>query len=156
MLLFVLKHDLSLEMSTTSELLTHCSTLPKKLKFIIHRGLREITFNRYCISSNAHYVKLQSCPVEFIVFDTVHKCVISPQQILGNFSSVHLSHVELKNMGQQGEKGRYPLHFHICGDVDRKGGYREPTFVDGLSIHHSFSRCLTIHATNGLLVSSVF
>lgn len=75
-------------------------------------------------------------------------------KILGNFSSVHLSHVELKNMGQQGEKGRYPLHFHICGDVDRKGGYREPTFVDGLAIHHSFSRCLTIHATNGLLVKN--
>ncbi|XP_040051369.2 cell surface hyaluronidase [Gasterosteus aculeatus] len=75
-------------------------------------------------------------------------------KIVGNFSSVHLSHVELKNMGQQAEKGRYPLHFHLCGDVDRRGGYREPTYVDGLSIHHSFSRCLTIHATNGLLVKN--
>ncbi|XP_072244271.1 cell surface hyaluronidase [Leuresthes tenuis] len=75
-------------------------------------------------------------------------------KILNNFSSVHLSHVELKNMGQQGEKGRYPLHFHMCGDVDQKGGYRDPTYVDGLSIHHSFSRCLTIHATNGLLVKN--
>lgn len=56
-------------------------------------------------------------------------------------------------MGQQSETGRYPLHFHMCGDVDRSGGYLEPTYVDGLSIHHSFSRCLTIHATNGLLVS---
>uniref|UniRef100_A0A7N8YHJ8 Cell migration inducing hyaluronidase 2 n=1 Tax=Mastacembelus armatus TaxID=205130 RepID=A0A7N8YHJ8_9TELE len=73
-------------------------------------------------------------------------------EIFGNFSSVHLSHIELKNMGQQGENGRYPLHFHICGDVDQRGGYQEPTYVDGLSIHHSFSRCLTIHATNGLLV----
>lgn len=75
-------------------------------------------------------------------------------KILGNFSSVHLSHVELKNMGQQRETGRYPLHFHMCGDVDRKGGYWEPTFVDGLSIHHSFSRCLAVHATNGLLVKN--
>ncbi|XP_019131531.2 cell surface hyaluronidase [Larimichthys crocea] len=73
-------------------------------------------------------------------------------KISGNFSSVHLSYVELKNMGQQAEKSRYPLHFHLCGDVDQRGGYREPTYVDGLSIHHSFSRCLTIHATNGLLV----
>lgn len=73
-------------------------------------------------------------------------------QIFGNFSSVHLSHVELKNMGQQSETGRYPVHFHMCGDVDQRGGYWEPTYVDGLSIHHSFSRCLTIHATNGLLV----
>uniref|UniRef100_A0A8K9UEB0 hyaluronoglucosaminidase n=1 Tax=Oncorhynchus mykiss TaxID=8022 RepID=A0A8K9UEB0_ONCMY len=71
--------------------------------------------------------------------------------IFGNFTSVHLSHVELRNMGQQ-KKGRYPVHFHRCGDVDRRGGYREPTYVDGLSIHHSFSRCITIHATNGLLV----
>uniref|UniRef100_A0A8C8IEH6 hyaluronoglucosaminidase n=1 Tax=Oncorhynchus tshawytscha TaxID=74940 RepID=A0A8C8IEH6_ONCTS len=72
-------------------------------------------------------------------------------KIFGNFTSVHLSHVELRNMGQQ-KKGRYPVHFHRCGDVDRRGGYREPTYVDGLSIHHSFSRCITIHATNGLLV----
>uniref|UniRef100_A0AAX7SH87 hyaluronoglucosaminidase n=1 Tax=Astatotilapia calliptera TaxID=8154 RepID=A0AAX7SH87_ASTCA len=73
-------------------------------------------------------------------------------KILSNFSSVHLSYVELKNMGQQARTSRYPLHFHMCGDVDQKGGYAEATFVDGLSIHHSFSRCLTIHATNGLLV----
>ncbi|XP_028269144.1 cell surface hyaluronidase isoform X2 [Parambassis ranga] len=57
-------------------------------------------------------------------------------------------------MGQQREKGRYPLHFHMCGDVDQRGGYLEPTYIDGLSIHHSFSRCLTIHATNGLLVKN--
>uniref|UniRef100_A0A8C3AVN8 hyaluronoglucosaminidase n=1 Tax=Cyclopterus lumpus TaxID=8103 RepID=A0A8C3AVN8_CYCLU len=75
-------------------------------------------------------------------------------KIVANFSSVHLSHVELKNMGQQAEQGHYPLHFHMCGDVDQKGGYWEPTYVDGLSIHHSFSRCLTIHATNGLLVKN--
>ncbi|XP_043967046.1 cell surface hyaluronidase [Gambusia affinis] len=73
-------------------------------------------------------------------------------KILRNFSSVHLSHVELKNMGQQAVMGSYPLHFHMCGDVDQRGGYKDPTYVDGLSIHHSFSRCLTIHATNGLLV----
>ncbi|XP_068461337.1 cell surface hyaluronidase [Clinocottus analis] len=75
-------------------------------------------------------------------------------KINANFSSVHLSHVELKNMGQQAEQGHYPVHFHMCGDVDEKGGYEEPTYVDGLSIHHSFSRCLTIHTTNGLLVKN--
>ncbi|XP_068166086.1 cell surface hyaluronidase [Antennarius striatus] len=75
-------------------------------------------------------------------------------KITSNFSSVHLSHVELKNMGQQGENSRYPIHFHMCGDVDQRGGYWEPTYVDGLSIHHSFSRCLAIHATNGLLVKN--
>ncbi|XP_030647265.1 cell surface hyaluronidase [Chanos chanos] len=72
-------------------------------------------------------------------------------KILRNFSSVHLSQVELKHMGQQ-EMGSYPVHFHRCGDVDEQGGYTSPTYVDSLSIHHSFSRCVTIHATNGLLV----
>uniref|UniRef100_A0A8C1VLY9 Cell migration inducing hyaluronidase 2 n=1 Tax=Cyprinus carpio TaxID=7962 RepID=A0A8C1VLY9_CYPCA len=73
-------------------------------------------------------------------------------KILGNFSSVHLSEVELKHMGQQWEKGRYPVNFHRCGDVDQRGGYSDPTYLNSLSIHHSFSRCVGIHATNGLLV----
>uniref|UniRef100_A0A673M7I6 hyaluronoglucosaminidase n=1 Tax=Sinocyclocheilus rhinocerous TaxID=307959 RepID=A0A673M7I6_9TELE len=73
-------------------------------------------------------------------------------KILGNFSSVHLSQVELKHMGQQREKGRYPVNFHRCGDVDQRGGYSDHTYLDSLSIHHSFSRCVGIHATNGLLV----
>ncbi|KAI4891650.1 hypothetical protein NFI96_020589, partial [Prochilodus magdalenae] len=73
-------------------------------------------------------------------------------KILGNFTSVHLSQVELKHMGQQAVRGSYPVHFHMCGDVDQRGGYNQPAYLDSLSIHHSFSRCVTIHATNGLLV----
>ncbi|XP_031464614.1 cell surface hyaluronidase [Phasianus colchicus] len=72
-------------------------------------------------------------------------------KILKNFTSVHLSYVELKQMGQQ-QIGSYPVHFHLCGDVDEKGGYSSKTYLDGLSIHHCFSRCVTIHATNGLLI----
>ncbi|KAB1280222.1 Cell surface hyaluronidase [Camelus dromedarius] len=87
---------------------------------------------------------------QFFDYDTFGGHVM----IKKNFTSVHLSHVELKHMGQQ-HLGRYPVHFHLCGDVDYKGGYRHATFVDGLSIHHSFSRCITVHGTNGLLVSSL-
>ncbi|MBN3297827.1 TMEM2 hyaluronidase, partial [Amia calva] len=72
-------------------------------------------------------------------------------KIIRNFTSVHLSHVELKNMGQQ-VMGSYPVHFHLCGDVDENGGYSPPTSIEALSIHHCFSRCVTIHATNGLLI----
>lgn len=57
-------------------------------------------------------------------------------------------------MGQQ-TLGHYPVHFHMNGDVDERGGYDPPTSVTDLSIHHSFSRCVTIHASNGLLVSKV-
>ncbi|KAL8203263.1 UNVERIFIED_CONTAM: Cell surface hyaluronidase [Gekko kuhli] len=72
-------------------------------------------------------------------------------KIVKNFTSVHLSYVELKQMGQQ-VQGSYSVHFHLCGDVDEKGGYSYKTYLDGLSIHHSFSRCVAIHATNGLLI----
>ncbi|KAE8618170.1 hypothetical protein XENTR_v10009295 [Xenopus tropicalis] len=72
-------------------------------------------------------------------------------KIQGRFASVHLSGVELKNMGQQ-ILGSYPVHFHMTGTVDEEGGYNPPTYVDNLSIHHCFSRCVVIHGTHGLLV----
>ncbi|XP_016520668.1 cell migration-inducing and hyaluronan-binding protein [Poecilia formosa] len=70
------------------------------------------------------------------------------------FKAVHISGLELQYMGQQ-TMGHYPVHFHMNGDVDEKGGYSPPTFVSDLSIHHSFSRCVTIHGSNGLLVKDV-
>uniref|UniRef100_A0A2R9CBE5 hyaluronoglucosaminidase n=1 Tax=Pan paniscus TaxID=9597 RepID=A0A2R9CBE5_PANPA len=80
-----------------------------------------------------------------------NQCQFFDYDTFGGTHYVHLSYVELKHMGQQ-QMGRYPVHFHLCGDVDYKGGYRHATFVDGLSIHHSFSRCITVHGTNGLLI----
>eukprot|EP00058_Branchiostoma_floridae_P001602 XP_002587090.1 hypothetical protein BRAFLDRAFT_242699 [Branchiostoma floridae] len=71
--------------------------------------------------------------------------------ILGGFKNVHLSGIEFTHMGQQ-VLARYPVHFHLAGDVDEVGGYSRPTYVRELSIHHCFSRCVTIHATHGLLV----
>ncbi|XP_066283940.1 inactive cell surface hyaluronidase CEMIP2-like [Branchiostoma lanceolatum] len=72
-------------------------------------------------------------------------------KILKGFKNVHLSGIEFTRMGQQ-ILGRYPVHFHMTGDVDEVGCYSRPTYVRELSIHHCFSRCVTIHGTNGLLV----
>ena len=58
-------------------------------------------------------------------------------------------------MGQQ-LVGQYPIHFHLAGNVDEQGGYNPPTYVRDLSIHHTFSRCVTVHGSNGLLVSASF
>lgn len=41
--------------------------------------------------------------------------------------------------------GRYPIHFHMSGDVT--GSY-----VRGCAIHHTFNRAVTIHGVQGLLV----
>ncbi|XP_074956626.1 cell surface hyaluronidase CEMIP2-like isoform X2 [Phalacrocorax aristotelis] len=84
---------------------------------------------------------------QFFSFDTFGGHI----KILRNFSSVHMSGVELKNMGQQ-ILGSYPVHFHLAEDVDERGGYKRPTYLDNLAIHHCFSRCVAIHGTHGLLV----
>lgn len=76
-----------------------------------------------------------------------------PSQFALGFKAVHLSGVELKHMGQQ-LVGQYPIHFHLAGDVDKRGGYDPPTYIKDLSIHHTFSRCVTVHGSNGLLVSA--
>ncbi|XP_078677557.1 cell surface hyaluronidase CEMIP2-like isoform X3 [Branchiostoma floridae x Branchiostoma belcheri] len=72
-------------------------------------------------------------------------------KILKDFENVHLSGIEFTRMGQQ-ILGRYPVHFHMAGDVDGVGCYSRPTYVRELSIHHCFARCVTIHGTHGLLV----
>ncbi|XP_031676363.1 cell migration-inducing and hyaluronan-binding protein-like [Oncorhynchus kisutch] len=71
---------------------------------------------------------------KFFAFDTFGGHV----KMERGFKSVHVSGVELQHMGQQ-SMGHYPVHFHMNGDVDQKGGYDPPTSVSDLSIHHTFS-----------------
>ncbi|KAK7481482.1 hypothetical protein BaRGS_00027244, partial [Batillaria attramentaria] len=65
---------------------------------------------------------------------------------LRGHASVEVVNVELYHMGQQVVTGAYPLHFHMCDDAS---GSR---FAEN-SIHHSFSRCITIHGTDQVEVS---
>ena len=53
----------------------------------------------------------------------------------------HVENVELTQCGQQGLLGRYCSHFHMVGDSQR-------SYVRFNSIHHSFQRAVTVHATN--------
>lgn len=54
--------------------------------------------------------------------------------------------VEFKNMGQLGSLGRYPLHFHFCGET-------EQSVINGCSVHDSHQRGIVIHGTRNVLVS---
>ena len=70
--------------------------------------------------------------------------------ITAEFSSVHISHTELYQMGQP-SVARYPLHWHVCGDIgsDR---YEDPSTFEFNSIHESYSRWVTVRATNNAQV----
>jgi len=68
----------------------------------------------------------------FIVYQT-------PQQIQ------LLEGVKLVNFGQQGEKGRYPIHFHLSGSV-------AGSIVSKNVIYNSNQRCVVVHGSHDLEV----
>ena len=55
--------------------------------------------------------------------------------------------VEFYKLGQAGIMARYPFHWHRIGDTSGQ-------FIKNSSIHKSFQRCVTVHATNGTLVEN--
>ncbi|KAK7098320.1 cell surface hyaluronidase-like [Littorina saxatilis] len=67
-------------------------------------------------------------------------------KILRGHKAAHIQGVELYHMGQQYIEGSYPLHFHMCQEV--KGSWFREN-----SIHHSFSRCVTVHGTDNAEVT---
>ncbi|MBP9700213.1 hypothetical protein KBD71_02935 [Candidatus Woesebacteria bacterium] len=65
-------------------------------------------------------------------------------------SIMRIEGTELYRMGQKignrGISGRYPIHFHLGGDVT--GSYTKNN-----SIHHTYNRCITTHGTDRWVVS---
>ncbi len=65
--------------------------------------------------------------------------------IMGN-AAAYISGVELYKMGQMGQLGKYPFHWHMLGDADNQ-------YFTNNSVHKSYNRCVTVHATNNTLVA---
>ena len=78
---------------------------------------------------------------EFGVQIMIHAPEESKDLVTARFSYVEISHA-----GQAFRLGRYPIHFHLSGDVF--GSY-----VRGCAIHHSFNRAITMHGIHRLHVS---
>ena len=60
--------------------------------------------------------------------------------LIGQFSNV-----EVKEAGQGLKLGKYPIHFHMAGNVSK-------SYIRNCSVHHSFNRGITIHGVDHLLV----
>jgi cell migration-inducing and hyaluronan-binding protein len=65
-------------------------------------------------------------------------------QMLIGYTQADFIGVEMYDMGQQ-FAGNYPIHYHRVRDI-------HGTVVIGNSIWRSYSRCVTIHAADGILV----
>ncbi|XP_036949440.1 PKHD1 like 1, tandem duplicate 1 isoform X2 [Acanthopagrus latus] len=63
-----------------------------------------------------------------------------------NLAMGRIEYVELFHAGQAFRLGRYPIHWHLMGDINYK------SYVRGCAIHQTFNRAVTIHNTHRLLV----
>ena len=63
-------------------------------------------------------------------------------------AEIHISFVEFFWVGQAFRVGRYPIHFHMMGNVT--GSYAR-----GCAIHNSFNRAMTIHGITGVLAERI-
>lgn len=62
-------------------------------------------------------------------------------------STMHVAGIELTRMGQHLTLARYPIHWHLNGDVTGQ-------YIRNSAIHDTYSRCVTVHGTDNLLVEN--
>ena len=62
-------------------------------------------------------------------------------------STMTVSGVELHRMGQHMTLARYPIHWHINGDVQGQ-------YIKNSAIHDTWNRCVTVHGTDNLRVEN--
>ena len=73
-------------------------------------------------------------------FDTFGGHIIARE----GFKAFKVENAEFTKLGQQGIVGRYPLHWHMAGDLTPGTSY-----VRSNSIHHTLQRCVTCHGSFG-------
>lgn len=59
--------------------------------------------------------------------------MMHPPDMVGEKARVQIAFTELTYVGQAFKLGRYPIHFHIPGEVPS-------SYVKGCSIHRTFNR----------------
>lgn len=79
------------------------------------------------------------CEDSFLTGFGVH-VMVAFTATAGRFSGV-----EVFRGGQTNVLGRYPLHFHMLGNLTSPNMF----FISDTSVHRSFFRCYTIHGTSG-------
>jgi len=82
-------------------------------------------------------------PCEEVTYDTFGGHIIAKK----DFSTFRVEHAELRQMGQLGIIGRYPLHWHMADQLVAGDSY-----VANNSIHDTMQRCVTCHGSFGCLI----
>ena len=69
-------------------------------------------------------------------------CSMGDESLIGR-----IEYIELRDVGQAFQLGRYPIHFHMIGTVMN-------SYVNGNSIHNTYNRAVTIHGVFYLRVTN--
>jgi len=110
---------------------------------------REIPFTTTRVQDERFPVEVASLSRNFII-----EAESDPDDALhgGHFMVKHtpgvkqqIEGIEFVNLGQQGDVGRYPLHFHMCGTV-------EGALVSKNVFKHSNQRGVVLHGSNNVTV----
>ncbi|XP_012578380.1 PREDICTED: fibrocystin-L [Condylura cristata] len=84
---------------------------------------------------------------EEIGSDQFGGCIMLHAPVPGaNMVIGRIEHVEIFHAGQAFRLGRYPIHWHLLGDL------KYSSYVKGCAIHQAYNRAVTIHNTHHLLV----
>ena len=126
----------------------------RKVRTKNYKGKKRNMKKRASIFKLTRNIVIQGIPIGFDTTDFVGSNYnnVNPDLRGGHFVVAHtpkkqiIQGVEFSAMGQTGILGRYPIHFHACGNID------SGTILKYNSIHHSQQRCVVIHATNGLTI----
>ena len=71
--------------------------------------------------------------------------IVSPKYKDQGLVEARIEYTEFTNVGQAFRVGRYPIHFHLPGNMS--GSY-----IRGNAVHHSNNRAVTLHDVSNLLV----
>jgi len=101
------------------------------------------TSNRICKDKNS--ASTYPCVDSYLTGFGAHVIVYNPAA-QGRFSGV-----EFYRVGQTNVLGRYPLHFHLMGDITASN-YAN-AYARDCAVHESYFRCFAIHGTQGVLLT---
>jgi cell migration-inducing and hyaluronan-binding protein len=94
-----------------------------------------------------------------VVANLTRNILIAPAEAVGSLGEIgghvmvmrggraYLDSIELRHMGQMGNFGRYPFHWHLVGTASGQ-------YIVNSAIHDTFNRCITVHGTSAASVHS--
>ncbi len=81
-----------------------------------------------------------------VVVESANPDGVRAHTMIHKHSAGSISYAEFRHLGKRDERGKYSLHYHLCGQTMRGSS------VIGASIWDSHNRFLTIHGTDALVV----